>query len=110
MKIIKPLITILGFLPALYYTPIFLIFLFNHIPIISLIPTMIITICTFLAPIYLMKKNHQKWIGIIAAGFICISLFIEAALPNAFSVELSMGSAIFLSIIYLLYYFVLQKY
>ncbi|MBS5113825.1 MAG: hypothetical protein KHZ15_14225 [Coprobacillus cateniformis] len=110
MKIIKPLITILGFLSALYYTPIFLIFLFNHIPIISLIPTMIITICTFLAPIYLMKKNHQKWIGIIAAGFICICLFIEAASSYAFSSVSSAGYAIILSTIYLLYYFVLQKY
>lgn len=110
MKIIKPFITILGFIPALCYTPIFLLFLFNHTPLISLMTMMIITICMYLAPIYLMKKSNLKWIGIIAACFICICLFIEAASSYAFSSASSAGYAIILSTIYLLYYFVLQKY
>lgn len=57
MKILKPFIFALGFVPAIFYFSITLMLLFNSIPFLTLIPAIIISICLILAPIYLVKDN-----------------------------------------------------
>ena len=109
MKILKPFIFALGFVPAIFYFSITLMLLFNSIPFLTLIPAIIISICLILAPIYLVKDNQAKWIGFITVGIIVISLFIEAASPYAFSSSFSVGMGIAALLFFTLYYFIQKK-
>ena len=109
MKILKPFIFALGFVPAIFYFSITLMLLFNSIPFLTLIPAIIISICLILAPIYLVKDNQAKWIGFITVGIIVISLFIEAASPYAFSSSFSAGMGIAALLFFTLYYFIQKK-
>ena len=107
MKILKPFIFALGFVPAIFYFSITLMLLFNSF--LTLIPAIIISICLILAPIYLVKDNQAKWIGFITVGIIVISLFIEAASPYAFSSSFSVGMGIAALLFFTLYYFIQKK-
>lgn len=109
MKILKPFVFALGFVPAIFYFSITLMFLFNSIAFLTLIPAIIISMCLILAPIYLVKDNQAKWIGFIAVGIIVISLFIEAVFPYAFSSSFSAGMGIAALLFFTLYYFIQKK-
>ena len=84
MKILKPFIFALGFVPAIFYFSITLMLLFNSIPFLTLIPAIIISICLILAP-------------------------IEAASPYAFSSSFSVGMGIAALLFFTLYYFIQKK-
>lgn len=108
MKNLKPFVRIIGFIPAMIYSCLVLLFLFN-VPILSLIPAIIATICLFLAPIFLIKEDWKKWIGVIAV--ICVStlLFIEASSSQAFSPQYSMSLGILNILFFTFYYIILRK-
>lgn len=108
MKVMKSLMYVLGFLPAIFYTAIVLIFLFNSTPIMSLIPTFLATIGLYIAPIFL-KREKQTWIGMLAVIIIAALFFIEASLPNAFSPSTYYTVGIIVIFFYALYYYIMQK-
>lgn len=110
MKILKPFVFALGFVPAIFYFSITLMLLFNSIAFLTLIPAIIISMCLILAPIYLVKDNQAKWIGFIAVGIIVISLFIEAVSPYAFSSSFSAGMGIAALLFFAFYYFIQKMF
>lgn len=108
MKNLKPFVRIIGFIPAMIYSCLVLLFLFNA-PILSLIPAIIATICLFLAPICLIKDDWKKWIGIIAVISVSLLLFIEASSSQAFSSQYSITLGVLNLLFFTFYYIILRK-
>lgn len=107
MKLFKLFIHILGFLPAIAYLILTLMFL-PSTHFIHLLPMIFIIFCYGSAAIFLSIDKY-KWIGALSVGIIVISYFIESNSINAFSSQHSASMAIFVLLFYSIYYYILKQ-